>query len=78
MKVPGHALLEKGLQRQLCRRRYTGQQLGTKSARGPTDKSLVNRWSTAGFVPPSVYIEIRLFVLPENRPGGLSSIVLWG
>ena len=27
------------------------------------------RLSTAGFVPPSVYIKFALFVLPEKRPG---------
>ena len=36
------------------RRRYTGQQPGMKSARGPGDKPRMNRGSTAGFVPPSV------------------------
>ena len=36
--IHGHALHEKGLQRQL------GQQPGTKSARGPVDKSRVNCW----------------------------------
>ena len=62
------------------RRRHTGQQPGTKSARGPVDQPLINRGSTAGqprvnrgstadFVPPSVYIRFRLFVLPKRRPG---------
>ena len=54
------------------RRRYTGQQLGTKSGRRPADKPVINRWSTAGFVPPSVYIKFSLFVLPGIRPGGYS------
>ena len=57
------------------RRRYTGQQPGTKSGRGPTDKPRKNRLSTAGFVPPSVYMGFRLFVLPETRPGGFSTMV---
>ena len=34
--------------------RYTGQQPGTKSARGPADQPLINRGSNADFVPPSV------------------------
>ena len=38
------------------RRRYTGEQPGTKSARGPAEKRRMNRGSTAGFVPPSVYM----------------------
>ena len=41
--VPGHALHEKGLQRQLRRRRYIGQQPGMKSGRRPADKPWVNR-----------------------------------
>ena len=48
--ITGHALHEKGLQRQ-NRRRSTGQQLGTKSASRPADKPQVNRLSTADFVP---------------------------
>ena len=62
------------------KRRYTGQQPGTKSARGPADQPLINRLSTAGqpqvnrgstadFVPPSVYIGFRLFVLSKSSPG---------
>ena len=30
---------------------------------------VVNRWSTAGFVPPPVYIGFRLFVVPQTRSG---------
>ena len=30
---------------------------------------LINRLSTAGFVPPSVYIGFHFFVLPKKRPG---------
>ena len=60
---------------EIIRRRYNGQQPGTKSARGPADYRQINRWSTAGFVLPSVYIGFPLFVLPENRPGGLSSMI---
>ena len=33
----------------------------------PADKPLINRWSTAEFVPPSVYIGFRQFVILERR-----------
>ena len=49
------------------RRRSTVRQPGTKSASRPGDKPLINRWSTADFVPPTVYIGFRLFVLLERR-----------
>ena len=49
------------------RRRYTGQQPGTKSGRLPAGQSLV-------LFLPSVYIGFPLSVLPGVRPGGLSSI----
>ena len=42
LKLPDMPGIEKFTK--TTRRRYTGQQLGTKSAHGPTDKSLVNRW----------------------------------
>ena len=61
---PGHALHEKGLQRQK-RRRFTGQQSGTKSAFRLAVKALINRGSTAHFVPPFVYIGFSLV-----RPSG--------
>ena len=48
------------------RRRHTGQQPGTKRARGPADKPVINSGSTAGFVPPPVYIKIPLFVLAQG------------
>ena len=57
--------------------RYVGQQPGTKSGRRPGDKPVINRLSTAGFVPPSVYIGFPLFVLPRKRSGQLSSMP-WG
>ena len=57
------------------KRRHIVQQPGTKSVRGPADKPLINRLSTARCVPPSVYRRIRLFVLPKTHPGGHSSIV---
>ena len=44
------------------RRRSTVRQPGTKRASRPADKLLIHRWSTAGFVPRSVYIGFRLFV----------------
>ena len=34
----------------------------------------INRWSTAGFVPPSVYIRLPWFVLLARRSGQLSSM----
>ena len=37
-------------------KRRTGRQPGTKSASRPAYKPLINRWSTADLVPPSVYI----------------------
>ena len=73
-RVPGHALHEKGLQRQIRRRRYIGQQPGTKSASRPADKPVINRWSTAGFVVPSVYLRFALFVLANRGPQPLSLI----
>ena len=71
-QVPGHAL-HKGFT-ETKRRRYTGQQPGTKSASRPADKPVVNRGSTAGFFPPSVYIGFRLFVLLERRRSDVSSM----
>ena len=35
----------------------------------------MNRLSTAGFVPPSVYIGFRLFVLLGRRSGDVSSML---
>ena len=48
-------------------RRYNGQQPATKSARGPGDKPMMNRESTAGFVPPPAYLKFPLFVLARRR-----------
>ena len=39
---------------------------GTKRVFRPDDKPLINRWSTVDFVPPSVYIGFRFFVLLTN------------
>ena len=49
-QIPGHALREKGLQRQKSVE-STGQQPGTKSASRPADKPVTHRLSTGGFVP---------------------------
>ena len=59
------------------KRRYIGQQPRTKSSHRPGDKALINRRSTANFVPPSVYIGFPLFVLPRRRWGQLSTMP-WG
>ena len=56
------------------RRRYIGQQPGTKSASRPGDKPDVNRSSTGRFVPPTVYIGFPLFVLPKRCSGQLFSV----
>ena len=69
MSVPGHALREKGLQRQIG----VSGLLGSQERRAAVVLQ-INRWSTAGFVPPSVYIRFRLFALPKNRSGQLSSM----
>ena len=62
---PKQALREKGSQGKI--HGYTGQQPGTKSDRRPADKPRMNLLSTAGFVPPSVYIGCSSFVLPNRR-----------
>ena len=49
------------------RRRYTGQQSATKSARGLGDKPRINRLSIGRFVPSAVYIEFPLFVFAKRR-----------
>ena len=60
------------------RRRYTGQQPATKSARGLGEKQRINRWinrlSTADFVCPSVYIGFPLFVLAKRRSEQLFTV----
>ena len=63
---PAHALHEKGLQRQIG----VGTLVSSQERRTlfrPGDKPRMNRWSTADFVPPSVYIGFRLFVLLGRR-----------
>ena len=60
--IPGHALHEKGLQRQksfgpLVSSQHERALLVPLINRGQTaDKSVMNRLSNAGFVPPSAYI----------------------
>ena len=63
---PGHALHEKGLQRQIGVGTLVSRQQ-TKSARSPGDKPLMNRLSTGRFVPPPVYIVFLLLVLAKRR-----------
>ena len=60
--IPGHALYQKGLQKKQKKRRFTVQQPRLKSASCHILKLRVNRGSTAGFVPPSVYIKFIFFV----------------
>ena len=70
---PGHALHEKGVKRQTGVGTLASSQERRALAvlvinRGRTaDKPVVKRLSIAGFVPPSVYIGIPLFVLPKRR-----------
>ena len=64
---------ENGLQRQKGVVPLVGSQ-ETKSASCPADKPRINRGSTGDFVPPSVYIGFRLFVLLERRSSDVSSI----
>ena len=67
--VPGHALHEKGLQRQIG----VGTLVRSQERRAIA-VPVINRGSTAGFVPPAVYIGFPLFVLPKSRSGQLSSM----
>ena len=67
-----HALHKNGLQRQSG----VGTLVSNQEQRAPVVPR-INRGSTAGFVPPWVYIGFRLFMLQETRPRGFSSIV-WG
>ena len=82
--ILGHALHEKGLQRQK-KRRSIGQPPGTKSGRRPADKPRIIAYQTPVVFFDSFYIGFCLFVLPKGRPGRVSSvpwkskstIVLW-
>ena len=66
--IPGHALHGKGLQRQIG----VGTLVSIQERRALL-VPLINRWSTARFVPPSVYIGFPSFV--PLGPEGNSSIV---
>ena len=71
--IPGHALHEKGLQRQIGVGTLVSSQeqralLVPVTNRGSTGcQPVVIRGSTAGFVPPPVYIGFPLFVLAKSR-----------
>ena len=65
IQIPGHAVHEKGLQRRKGIVPLVGGQ--EQSALPVPVIPLINRWPTADFVPPSVYIGFRLFVLLERR-----------
>ena len=67
--IPGHALHEKGLQRQ----KGVGPLVSSQEHRALLVLR-INRGSTAGFVPPPVYIGFPLFVLPRGCSGQLFSI----
>ena len=67
--IPGHALYEKGLQRQ----KGVGPLVSSQEQRALL-VSRLNRLSTAGFVPPAVYIEFRLFVIFSIEVAALMAI----
>ena len=77
--VPGHVLHEKCLRGQIG----DGTLVSSKERRAAVvprikrlstaDKVVINRLSTAGLVPTSVYIGCPLFVLPKSRCGSLSN-----
>ena len=67
--IPGHALHEKGLQRQ----EGAGPLVGSQERRAAV-VPLINRGSNAGFVPPPVYMAFRLFVLLKKRSGQVCSM----
>ena len=55
--------------------RYAGQQPGTKSAFRPYDKPVINRGSTAHFVPPSVFPGHALHEMSLQRQIGVGTLV---
>ena len=69
---PGHALHEKNLQRQIG----VGTLVSSQEQRALLIP-VINRLSTAGFVPPTDYKGFPLFVLPKSCSGQLSSMP-WG
>ena len=68
-QVPGHALHEKGLQRQIG----VGTVVSSQERRALLVPRL-NRWSTVCFVPPPVYIGFPLFVLAKRRSEQLFTV----
>ena len=78
--IPGHALHEKGLQRQIDVGTMVSSQqrralLVPRLNRGSTGgQPRFNRWSTAGFVPPPVYTGFPLFVLAKRRSEQLFTV----
>ena len=74
-KCPGHTLHNQDLQRQIG-----AGTLVSSQERSAALALLIHRGSIAGFVPPSVYVEFRLFVLPTSRLRQLSSMlwIPWG
>ena len=83
-RVPGHALHEEGLQRQIGvgtlvnsqqRRALAVLLLSRLSTAG---QPRVNRLPTGRFISPPVYIGFPLFVLSKSRSGQLSTMLLGG
>ena len=68
--VPGHALHDEGLQRE----KGVGTLVSGQERRAAVVPR-INRGSTAGFVLPSVYKRIRMFVLPTTGSGQLFSML---
>ena len=75
-KIPGHALHEKGLQRQIG----VGTLVNSQQRRALAvpvinhDKPVINSGSTAGVVPSTVYIGFPLFVLAKRRSEQLFTV----
>ena len=67
--IPGHALHEKGLQRQIA----VGTLVNSQQRRALL-VPLINRGSTGRFVPPPVYIGFPLFVLAKRRSEQLFTV----
>ena len=78
--IPGHALHEKGLQRQIADGTLVSSKerralLVPRINRGQTaDEPRFKWWSTAGFVPPLIYIGFPLFVLAKSRSEQLFTV----
>ena len=67
--ISGHALHEKGIQRQVG----VGTLVNSQQ-RKALAVPLINRWSTGHFVPPPVYIGFPLFVLAKRRSGHIFTL----